>query len=53
VLAPLAVGQLIKSWGAGYESVFLMFAAVLLVGAINVALLGEETKGKRLEEIAG
>jgi len=52
VLAPLAVGQIMGSWGAGYESVFLMFAAVLLVGAINVALLGEETKGRTLEEIA-
>ena len=53
VLAPLAVGQMLKGWGAGYESIFLMFAAVLLVGAINVVLLGEETKGRRLEEIAG
>jgi MFS transporter, putative metabolite:H+ symporter len=53
VLAPLVVGQMLGKWGVGYESIFLMFAAVLLVGAINVALLGEETKGKRLEEIAG
>lgn len=52
VLAPLIVGQILKGWGVGYESIFVMFAAVLLVGAINVALLGEETMGKRLEEIA-
>lgn len=53
VLAPLVVGQMLGSFGVGYESVFLLFAAVLLVGAINVALLGEETKGRTLEEIAG
>ena len=52
VLAPLMVGQILKNWGVGYESIFLMFSAVLLVGAINVAVLGEETMGKRLEEIA-
>ncbi len=52
VLAPLAVGQMLGSWGIGYESVFIMFAAVLLAGAINVLLLGEETRGRTLEEIA-
>jgi MFS transporter, putative metabolite:H+ symporter len=52
VLAPLAVGQMLGGWGIGYESVFVMFAVVLLIGALNVLLLGEETKGKTLEEIA-
>jgi len=52
VLAPLVVGQMLGSWGVGYESVFVMFAAVLVVGAANVVLLGEETKGRTLEEIA-
>ncbi len=52
VVAPLVVGQLLGGWGVGYGTVFLMFSAVLLLGAINVALLGEETKGKTLEEIA-
>ncbi|HEX9017452.1 MAG TPA: MFS transporter [Chloroflexota bacterium] len=52
VLAPLMVGYILKGWGVGYESIFIMFAAVLLVGAVIVALLGEETKGKRLEELA-
>lgn len=52
VLAPLVVGHMLGSWGVGYEAIFLMFSAVLLLGAINVALLGEETKGKTLEEIA-
>lgn len=52
VLAPLVVGQMLGNWGVGYESVFLLFSAVLMVGALNVLLLGEETAGKRLEEIA-
>jgi hypothetical protein len=41
--------------GAGSRShmeIFGMFTVVLLVGALNVAVLGEETKGKSLEEIA-
>jgi putative MFS transporter len=52
VLAPLVVGQMLGSWGVGYQSIFVMIAAVLLVGALNVLLLGEETKGKTLEQIA-
>lgn len=52
VLAPLAVGGILGTGIVGYEPIFLMFSAVLLVGAINVALLGEETKGRTLEEIA-
>jgi MFS transporter, putative metabolite:H+ symporter len=51
-LAPLAVGQMLSSWGIGYESVFIMFAAVLLVGAVDVLLLDEEARGRTLEEIA-
>ncbi len=51
-LAPLVVGQIVASQGMGFETVFLMFSIVLLVGAINVLLLGEETKGRTLEEIA-
>lgn len=37
--------------GAG--GVFGMFAAVLLVIALDVLFLGEETKGLTLEEISG
>ncbi len=52
VFAPLVVGRMLGTWGAGYDSVFLLFAVVLLAGVIDVVLLGEETKGRRLEEIA-
>ncbi len=52
IMAPVVVGSLLGSWGGGHSEVFGMFTLVLLIGAINVALLGEETKGKSLEEIA-
>jgi MFS transporter, putative metabolite:H+ symporter len=36
----------------GPTAVFIMFAAVLLVIALDVLLLGEETRGRTLEEIS-
>lgn len=48
ILAPFIVGVILKF---GQNIVFLQFAAVVVVGAIAVAVLGEETKQKRLEEI--
>ncbi len=36
----------------GFTSV-VMFAAVLAAGSLSVALLGEETLGRTLEEISG
>jgi hypothetical protein len=42
------VGALLK---LGQSWVFGQFALVIIVGAIAVALLGEETRRKRLEEI--
>lgn len=53
ILAPLAVGKMIGSWGGGFHAVFTMFAVVLLAGAVGVVLLGEETRGRTLEEISG
>jgi hypothetical protein len=40
------------SAGASISSVFIMFAAVFFVGAVAVLILGEETRGVSLEEIA-
>ncbi len=37
----------------GQSGVFAMFMVLLVVTALNVWLLGEETKGRSLEEIAG
>ena len=35
----------------GFSNVFLMFTAVLMTVATVILVLGEETKGKTLEEI--
>jgi MFS transporter, putative metabolite:H+ symporter len=52
ILAPLAVGKLMGTWGGGFTAVFSMFAAFLLLGSVSVAVLGEETRGRTLEQIS-
>ncbi|MFQ5877918.1 MAG: MFS transporter [Acidobacteriota bacterium] len=52
-LAMLAVGLLLDASGAGLHAVFGMFAGVLALGAAGVVVLGEETRGRSLEEISG
>jgi MFS transporter, putative metabolite:H+ symporter len=47
---PVIVGVMLKAFGAPY-AVFVVFAAVMLAGALVVLVLGEETRGKSLEEI--
>ena len=51
ILAPTAVGYMITGAG-GFAKVFGMFTAVMLLVAAVVWLIGEETKGKALEEIS-
>lgn len=50
ILAPAVVGRML---GAGYstEVVFLMFTGVLCLVVLNVLILGEETKGRPMDEI--
>jgi MFS transporter, putative metabolite:H+ symporter len=50
ILAPTVVGWM-KSGNMGSPAIFLMFTTVLLIGALNVAILGEETKGRTLDEL--
>ncbi|MCL5263960.1 MAG: MFS transporter [Chloroflexi bacterium] len=53
IIGPLVVGFLLApSFGGTTSLVFSMFAVFLLIIAADVALLGEETKGKTLEQIA-
>lgn len=53
-LAPFAVGWLVQAYaGGGFGPIFSMFAAVLVIGALGVLLLGEETRGRTLEQISG
>ena len=49
--APLIVGVMLARLGSAY-TVFVVFAAVMLAGALVVLALGEETRGKSLEEIS-
>lgn len=50
ILAPMAVPKLLAG-AAGYRGVFAMFTGVLLIGAVNILALGEETKGKEIDKI--
>jgi putative MFS transporter len=52
IVAPLSIALQISLFG-GDQTVFLAFMAVMLVGAVVVWLLGEETRNRSLEEIAG
>ncbi|MCL5264052.1 MAG: MFS transporter [Chloroflexi bacterium] len=53
ILGPWVVGFLLApAFGGTSALVFSMFAVFLLIIAADVALLGEETKGKTLEQIA-
>ena len=52
IVGPLLVPVLLDAQGFGPTAVFVMFAAVLLVIALDVLFLGEETKGRALEEIS-
>ena len=36
----------------GFNSIFLMFTGVMLGAALIVAVLGPETKGRKLDEIS-
>lgn len=50
ILAPVVVGVMIGSYKLSSQSIFLMFATVLILTALNVFILGEETKGKPMDE---
>jgi putative MFS transporter len=51
ILAPTVVGYMI-SGNDGFSKVFMMFTIVMLGVAVIVWFLGEETKGKSLQEIS-
>jgi putative MFS transporter len=51
ILAPTIVGMMLAGTG-GFNSIFLMFTGVMLGAALIVAVLGPETKGRKLDEIS-
>lgn len=52
IVAPLSVGALLTAGGGSLLPVFGLFSAVLASGAVAVAVLGRETRGETLEQIA-
>jgi putative MFS transporter len=49
--APTLVGLMLARFGSPYN-VFMIFAGVMFAGALVVLVLGEETRGKSLEELS-
>ncbi len=50
-LAPLSIAYQIALFG-GDQTVFVVFTAIMLLGGLVVFLLGPETRGRSLEELA-
>jgi putative MFS transporter len=50
-IAPLSIAYQIALFG-GDQTVFLVFMAIMILGGIVVFLLGPETRGRTLEELA-
>jgi MFS transporter, putative metabolite:H+ symporter len=53
VLGPLIVGNMLAAFAGSQFAVFITFTVILVVGGLVVLVLGEETKGRTLEEISG
>ena len=51
IIAPLVVAGMSGS-SAGFARIFVMFALVLAAVVVVIVVLGEETKGRTLEEIS-
>jgi putative MFS transporter len=49
IIGPLLTPVLVPLWGQA--GVFAMFMVVLIIIALNVFVLGEETRGRSLEEL--
>ncbi len=49
ILGPFLTPVLVASWGQA--SVFALFMGILVIIAVDVLVLGEETKGRSLEEL--
>ncbi|HEY3343098.1 MAG TPA: MFS transporter, partial [Anaerolineae bacterium] len=53
VIGPYAVGSMLAAFSGSQYAVFITFTIILIIGGIVVFALGEETKGRSLEEISG
>ena len=52
IIAPSVIGLIVGQWSGNYQLVFIVFAIINIIGALDVAILGEETVGRSLEELA-
>ncbi|MBI4318378.1 MAG: MFS transporter [Chloroflexi bacterium] len=53
IIAPIVIARILGAWSMDYTLVFVVIAALLIYTSLTVLLLGEETKGRSLEKIAG
>ena len=53
IVAPLLLALLIQSRGSGLTVALEVFAALLIIAALLVAVAGRETSGRTLEELSG
>jgi MFS transporter, putative metabolite:H+ symporter len=53
VAAPLLMGVLLASWGGSLTLALGSFGVMLALAVALVAILGEETRGRTLEELSG
>jgi putative MFS transporter len=53
VIGPYSVGVMLSSYAGSQFAVFITFTIILLIGGAVVLLLGEETRGRSLEQISG
>lgn len=52
ILAPALLGALMASWTSGRSTALNVFACALVIAALIVVFLGEETAGRSLEDVA-
>jgi len=53
IIAPLLLGALLRTWDSSLTFALAVFGGLLLLVVALVALLGEETSGRTLEELSG
>jgi putative MFS transporter len=52
ILSPALLGVLMRSWTSGRILALSLFACALVIAALVIVFLGEETAGRSLEEVA-
>jgi putative MFS transporter len=53
IASPMLLSGLLSSWGGSLTAAMGVYAALLVAAVALVAVLGEETSGRTLEELSG